>query len=204
MTTDEARARRLRVAVIGDGGIGPSHTKYELARELGALLIESGFAVVTGGLGGVMEAASRGARESSSWTPGSVVAILPGCDPADANAFADVVLPTGLDHVRNVLVAQADAVVAVGGGAGTLAEMAFGWIYQRPIVALRVEGWSGRLADQRLDERVRYPDIPEDRVYGADNAAQAVAIVRSVVRRYTRRHGGIRRRVAPGEGSERS
>jgi uncharacterized protein (TIGR00725 family) len=103
------------VAVIGDGGVAPGSSKYVLAREVGRILCERGFRIVTGGLGGVMEAASLGARESSAWTPGSVIALLPGFDPDQANPYADVVIPTGLDHLRNSLVAQADAVVAIGG-----------------------------------------------------------------------------------------
>ena len=129
------------------------------------------------------------------WPPGTGGALLPGFAPADANPFADTVLPTGLDHVRNALVAQSDAVIAVGGGAGTLAEMAFAWMYFRLIVALRVEGWSGRLADQRIDHRVRYPDIPDDRVYGVNNAVEALEAVARLVERYDRRHRGIARRT---------
>lgn len=142
-------SRPRTVAVIGDARVEPDSPKYTLARECGSLLVERGFRVVTGGLGGVMEAASRGARESPVWTPGSIVALLPGSDPDAANAWADVVLPTGLDNVRNAVIAQSDAVVAIGGGAGTLSEMAFAWIHYRLIVALRVDGWSGRLADER-------------------------------------------------------
>lgn len=186
--------RRRTVAVIGDGAIDESDPKYQLAREIGRRLVGAGFVVVTGGLGGVMEAASRGAREATGWAPGTVVALLPGFDGADANPFADTVLPTGLDHVRNALVAQSDAVIAVGGGAGTLAEMAFAWMYFRLVVALRVDGWSGRLADHRIDERVRYPDLPEDRVYGATDADEAVSLVSRLVGSYDRRHRGIARR----------
>ncbi len=194
MSAAEGAAPKRRVAVVGDGNLAETDPKYALAREIGRRLADAGFAVVTGGLGGVMEAASRGAREAAGWTPGTVVALLPGCDPADANPYADLVLPTGLDHVRNVLVAQSDAVIAVGGGAGTLAEMAFAWIYFRPIVGLRVEGWSGRLADQRIDERVRYPNLPEDRVYGASDAHEAVELVTRLVEKYGRRHRGIARK----------
>ena len=195
MTGGQGKAPgRRRVAVIGDGGVVEGDPKYLLAQEIGRRLVDAGFVVVTGGLGGVMEAASRGAREAAGWTPGTVVALLPGFDPADANPFADTVLPTGLDHVRNALVAQSDAVIAVGGGAGTLAEMAFAWMYFRLIVALRVDGWSGRLADQRVDARVRYPDIPDDQVYGVNNAGEALEVVVRLVDRYDRRHRGIARR----------
>ena len=184
--------RRQTVAVIGDRGVAEAAPKYQLARQLGALLCEHGYCVVTGGLGGIMEAASRGARESASWTPGSVIALLPGFDPEHANAYADIVIPTGLDHLRNSLVAQADAVIAIGGGAGTLTELGLAWMYRRLIIALRVDGWSGELADRRLDERVRYENIEDDRVFGADSAEEAVALVKQRLNAYTRRHTGIR------------
>lgn len=186
---------RLRtVAVIGDGVLAEDDPKYWVARAVGRGLVDAGFAVLTGGLGGVMEAASRGARESARWQRGAVIALLPGYDPTDANLYADTVLPTGLDHVRNALVVQADAVVAIGGGAGTLAEIALAWIYFRLVVALRVDGWSGRLADQRVDERIRYAEIPDDRVFGATDATEAVSTVAARIDSYGRRHHGVRRR----------
>lgn len=178
--------RRRTVAVIGDGDVPAGAPKYELARRIGALACERGFRLVTGGLDGIMEAASRGARESPAWTPGSVVALLPGFDPDDANAHADVVIPTGLGHLRNSLVAQSDAVVAIGGGAGTLTEIGLAWIYRRLIVALRVEGWSGELADRRIDARVRHDDISDDRVFGATDAEEAVEIVAQRIEAYAR------------------
>lgn len=186
-----ASTLRRSVAVIGDRGVSPGSPKYELAREVGALLCEHGFRVVTGGLGGVMEAASRGARESPAWTPGTVVALLPGFDPAHANPYADVVITTGLDHLRNALVAQADAVIAIGGGAGTLTEIGLAWIYRRLIVGMRVDGWSGELADRRVDGRVRYPEMEDDRVFGASDPCGAVEIVLDRISRYDRRHSSI-------------
>lgn len=186
-----APARRWSVAVIGDRGVPVGSLKYELAHELGGLLCERGYRVVTGGLGGVMEAASRGAREHAAWTPGTVVALLPGFDPDRANAYADIVIPTGLDHLRNALVAQADAVIAIGGGAGTLTEIGLAWMYHRLVIGLRVEGWSGELADRKIDQRVRYHAIPEDRVFAASSAIEAVSLVERWIEHYTRRHSGI-------------
>jgi uncharacterized protein (TIGR00725 family) len=175
--TRTSAGRRRTVAVIGDGEAVPGSHTYELARQIGGLLCERGFQVVTGGLAGIMEAASRGARESSAWTPGTVIALLPGSDRADANPYADVVVPTGMGHLRNSLVAQSDAVIAIGGGAGTLTEIALAWIYRRLIVALRIDGWSGQLADRRIDDRIRHEAIPDDRVFGASDAVEAVDIV---------------------------
>ena len=190
----ERHQRRRTVSVIGDGRLSPDDPRAHIARELGRLLIDHGFTLVTGGMGGVMEAACQGARESHAWTYGSVIALLPGWDPAAANEHADVLIPTGMDHLRNPLVAQSDAVIAVGGGAGTLTEMAFAWMYFRLVIGLRVRGWSGQLADQRIDDRVRYPEIEDDRVYGATTAEEAVFLVRDKLEQYTRRHHGIARR----------
>lgn len=187
-------ARRRIIAVAGDAAIAPGSTRYLLAEEVGRRLVDAGFRVLTGGLGGVMEAASSGARTAKGYHDGDVIALLPGRDPTEANAFADVVLPTGLDHARNVIVAMSDALIAIGGGAGTLTEIAHAWMEKRLIIALRTDGWSGRLADQRIDHRIRYPGIPDDRVYGADNAEQAVDAIVRLLPSYADRHHGVVRR----------
>jgi len=109
---------------------------------------------MTGGLGGVMQAASRGAKSSSSYQPGDTIAILPGTSAAAATPYADIVMPTGLGHHRNGIMGLADAVVAVGGGAGTLHEIAAAWGARRPIVVLQgVSGVSAALAGQLIDTR---------------------------------------------------
>jgi hypothetical protein len=88
---------------------------------VGRLVAERGAVVVCGGLGGTMEAACRGAKQAG----GTTVGILPGLDRSQANPFVDVALPTGLGEARNVLVVRAaDAVIAIGGGYGTLSEIA--------------------------------------------------------------------------------
>jgi uncharacterized protein (TIGR00725 family) len=108
------------VAVIGASA--PRPEDVEQAQAAGHRLAELGAIVVTGGRGGVMEAACRGAKEAGGLTVG----ILPGLDRSDANEFLDVSLPTGLGEMRDGLVARAaQAVVAVGGAWGTLAEIAF-------------------------------------------------------------------------------
>jgi uncharacterized protein (TIGR00725 family) len=76
---------------------------------------------MTGGLGGVMEAASRGARKGG----GTTIGLLPGADRSAANRYVDIAIPTGLGEARNALVVRAaDAVIAIGGAYGTLSEIA--------------------------------------------------------------------------------
>jgi uncharacterized protein (TIGR00725 family) len=172
------------VAVIGDGTAPEGSPPCALAERLGEALVDAGFRLLTGGLGGVMEAASRGGARSRAHGPGSILALLPGHDPDDANPHVDVALATGLGHGRNPLVAHAEAVIAIGGGAGTLSELAFAWIFRRLVIAFRIPGWSGRLAGTRIDDRVRFPTIPDDQVFGVDAPEEAVAILRGRLAQY--------------------
>jgi uncharacterized protein (TIGR00725 family) len=101
--------------------IGPGDEPTVVAAEVGRLLAERGATLICGGRGGAMEAACRGAKEADGLTVG----ILPGSDRSEANPFVDVVLPTGLGEARNALVVgAADVVIAIGGGYGTLSEIA--------------------------------------------------------------------------------
>lgn len=107
------------IAVIGASQ--PSPEQEQAAEDVGRGLGAAGCVVITGGLGGVMAAASRGAHEAGAL----VIGILPGTDRREANEWVRVALPTGLGDVRNALVARAaDAVIAVGGAYGTLSEIA--------------------------------------------------------------------------------
>lgn len=106
------------------------------AREVGSGLAEAGCTVVTGGLGGVMSAASQGAHDAG----GFVVGVLPGEDPAAANEHVDLAVPTGLGEGRNMLIVRmADVVVAVGGSWGTIAEVALARRRWTPVISLL--GW---------------------------------------------------------------
>lgn len=162
--------RRKVVAVIGNN-VAPAEVA-RAAEALGKGLVDAGYRIVSGGLGGVMEAASRGAHAAARYREGDVIGLLPGREGKDANAWVDVVVPTGLGYARNVLVvSMADAVVAVAGGAGTLTEIAMAWQLDKPIVALTVGGWSARLAGERIDERARAA------IVAADTPEAAVAAV---------------------------
>lgn len=123
------------VAVVGGGGVVAPQL-LSLAEEVGAQFARRGAVVVTGGLGGVMEAACRGARAAG----GTTLGILPGCDRGDANAFVDVAVATGMGELRNGLVVRcADALVAVGGEYGTLSEIALALKAGKPVAGL--ETW---------------------------------------------------------------
>ena len=125
-------SRAPQVAVSG-GGADPGPEALEAAREVGRRLAEAGATLVCGGLGGVMEAAARGAAQAG----GEVIGILPGTDPDDANEHCTRVVATGTGHARNLaVVASADAVIAIAGEWGTLSEIAFARRLERPVVTL--------------------------------------------------------------------
>jgi uncharacterized protein (TIGR00725 family) len=122
----------VQVAVIGSGAEHEGR-----AEEVGRLLAERGCTVVTGGLGSVMAAAARGAKSAG----GVTIGVLPGESRRDANEWLDHVVITGLGHARNLaVVASGDAVIAVGGRWGTLAEIGFANVLGRPVVILE-PGW---------------------------------------------------------------
>ena len=119
------------VAVVGPGDASPQ--ELQSAEDVGAGLAARGAVVVTGGLGGVMEAACRGARSRR----GRTVGLLPGEDRAAANGWVEIAIATGLGELRNGLVVRAaDGLVAVGGGHGTLSEVALALKLGRPVVGL--------------------------------------------------------------------
>ncbi|HEY7194226.1 MAG TPA: TIGR00725 family protein [Gemmatimonadales bacterium] len=119
------------IAVIGGGTCTADETA--LAEETGGLLARQGALVVCGGMGGVMEAVARGAKANG----GTTLGILPGADPAVANAYIDVPLATGLGEMRNFLIVRsAHALIAIGGGVGTLSEIALAQRIGKPVVGL--------------------------------------------------------------------
>ena len=122
----------LQVAVIGSGAEHESR-----AEQVGRLLAERGCTVVTGGRGSVMAAAARGAKSVG----GTTIGILPGETRAGVNEWIDYAVVTGVGHARNLaVVASGDAVIAIGGQWGTLAEIGFANVLGRPVVILE-PGW---------------------------------------------------------------
>lgn len=184
--------RRKIVSVIGNRSIEKDGLRYKIAFELGKALVDNGYRVQTGGLLGVMEAVMAGAHASEHYQEGDTIALVPSFDTETANEYADIVIPTGLDVMRNALVANAYAVVGIGGGAGTLCEYSFAWTFDRLLIAFEnTGGWSAKLANTRMDDDVRYPDVPDDRVYGVSEVQDAIKILNENIDKYTTRHKGI-------------
>ncbi|KUK45310.1 MAG: TIGR00725 family protein [Methanothrix sp.] len=147
----------MQVAVVGAGEY--EETRCNLAREVGRKIAEHGHVLITGGLGGVMEAASEGAREAG----GVTVGILPG-EKETANRYVSVSIGTGMGHGRNaVIVRSADAVIALPGLYGTLSEIA---------LALKMDKKVIDLGDWNVDGMLK-AESPEEAILLAEGKAEA-------------------------------
>src|SRR4051794_19068096 len=145
---------RAWIAIVGPGSTADA-ALLTAAEEAGAAVAEAGCGLVCGGLGGVMEAACRGARSRGGLTVG----LLPGTDRDAANGWVLVALPTGLGEARNALVVRAaDAVVAIGGGWGTLSEIALALKAGIPVVG--VGTWEPAIAGTPVEGVVEAGDAP--------------------------------------------
>jgi len=137
------------IAVVGTST--PSDEIYQLAYDVGHLLAEQGAIVVCGGGPGVMEAACKGAASAG----GTSIAFLPGRDQSEANAFVTIPIPTGMGEMRNALIVRAaDAVIAIGGGAGTLSEIGFAAKIKKRVIGLRTFSISLEGQDTQFIEAV--------------------------------------------------
>ena len=150
--------------------IGPSRASPEIAEaafQVGELIAGGGAILVCGGGAGAMEAACRGARSAG----GTTVGILPGPTREDANPFVDIAIPTGMGEARNALVVRAaDAVIAVGGGVGTLSEIGLALKMGRPVIGLRT--WEvAPTAEDAVEMAIERVESPE----AAARAALAAA-----------------------------
>lgn len=134
----KATSSKIYLAVVGPAR--PKDLILELAEETGVEVARAGAILLTGGMGGAMEAASRGAKRAG----GVTIGILPGATRRDANPFVDYSIPTGMGEMRNALLIRAcDGVIAVGGGVGTLSEIALALRLGKPLAGL--ETWQARV-----------------------------------------------------------
>lgn len=146
--------KKIRIGVIG--GSSPGKESRQQAFRVGRLIAEKGAILVCGGLGGVMEAASRGAKEAEGLTIG----ILPGNSLGDANISIDIPIATGMGYSRNSLVAMnSDVLIAIDGQYGTLSEIAFGCIYGKKVIGLGTWDIKGvtqvKSPEQAVDEALK-------------------------------------------------
>ncbi len=142
--------KRPIIAVIG--GRRTERPLLREAEEAGRLIAQKGAVLVCGGLGGVMEAASKGAKSEG----GITVGILPYNDSKKSNLYIDIPIATGLGIGRNVIIARtADALIAVGGEYGTLSEIAFALQMEKPVAGIKTWNIKGIISAENADDAVK-------------------------------------------------
>ncbi len=147
--------RKIQIAVVGYNKDKCTEQARILAYEVGKEVARAGAVLVCGGLGGVMESACKGSKENNGFTIG----IIPQDEFSFANGFCDVVICTGIGFARDFMIASsADGIIAIGGGVGTLIEMAAGYMIKKSIVVIAGSGGvADTYAGKYLDERNRVP-----------------------------------------------
>ena len=165
--------KRRQILVIGNNTNGCTPKHETVAYDVGAYVAKSDSVLVTGGLGGVMKAASHGAHDAG----GTVVGIIPQGDACMANEFCDIVIPTGMGYTRDYLNAlSADGVVVIGGGSGTLSETCASYMLKKPIVAIKGLGGSvDPYIDGYIDHRKNV------KIVGVDTAQEAVSTILELI-----------------------
>lgn len=142
------------------GGQHPPHEYLTMAEEVGSLIAKRGAVLICGGLGGVMEAACKGAKQAGGLTIG----VIPTMDKADANPYVDIIIATGLGTARNVVIVRsADALIAVDGSFGTLSEISHAFEQGKRVVSLG--SWD-----------MRKIDVPDELFHVARNPEEAVEV----------------------------
>jgi uncharacterized protein (TIGR00725 family) len=179
--------KRYQIGVIGPAGPEeykagkkPAKKVYKMSERVGKLLAEAGAIVVTGGKSGVMESAARGAKERGGLTVG----VVKGAQRFTSNAFTDIEVVSGMaadGFDEFLVVAMCDALIVLGGGAGTLEEIVIAYRNKKPIIAIEgTGGWAKKVAGTFLDERKRV------RVQTARDADDAVRKVLRSLRSRTK------------------
>ena len=175
--------RPTLITIIGKSAKDPNDPvppkALRMAEDVGRLIAERKGIVVTGGLSGVMEAVSRGAKGAG----GLVIGILPGFDKGDANEFVDIAITTGMGWMRNTLtVRAADAVIMISGGIGTLNELTVAYELKPTVILEGTGGWSSRIRDVAYDgKHLEEAKIAE--LHFAQTPEQAVELAFSLAAR---------------------
>ncbi|MGD1838982.1 MAG: TIGR00725 family protein [Nitrososphaeraceae archaeon] len=158
--------RKFQIAVIGYNENRCTKNARNVAFQVGQEIANSGSVLICGGLGGVMEAACKGAKENNGFTLG----IIPQDDFSYANEYCDIVICSGIGLARNFIVASsADGIIVVGGGVGTLNEVSVGYMRKKRIVVLKGSGgianeYAGKYLDERKRIRILSARTPKEAV----------------------------------------
>lgn len=144
-----------QVSVIGPNKSACTSEIYSLGLELGRELAQRNLTIITGGMEGLMEAVFKGAHSYDNYRQGTTVGIIPFLEKERANQYCDVIIPSGIGFARNqIVVSSGDIIIAIGGGAGTMSEIAFAWQFNKKVICYRgFGGWSEKLAGLDLDNR---------------------------------------------------
>ena len=161
--------KKIQILIVGNNDNGSTPDLEKVAYQTGMEVAKSEAVLITGGLGGVMKAACRGAKDGGGLTVG----IIPQNDPSFANEFCDIVIPSGIGLARDFLTAlSADGVIIIGGASGTLSETCAAYMYKRPIVAIKnTGGIAERYADQYLDHRQNV------KIIGVTSPKEAIKVI---------------------------
>jgi uncharacterized protein (TIGR00725 family) len=145
----------IKIGIIGPNDKMCSKELYDFGVQLGKQIATKDKTIVCGGLGGFMEAVCKGVKQSPGTFNGQTVGILPDEKADVANSYIDIAIPTGMGYARNIIIVRtADIIIAAGGGAGTLSEIAFAWQLEKKVLCITIfDGWAKELAGRNLDDR---------------------------------------------------
>ena len=143
------------IGIIGPNNNVCSKELYDFGVQIGQQIATKDRTIICGGHGGFMEAVCKGVKQTEYTFSGKTVGILPDVVAETANEYIDIAIPTGLGIARNIIIVRAsDIIIAGGGGAGTLSEIAFAWQIGKKVLCIELfDGWAKELAGRNLDIR---------------------------------------------------
>jgi len=151
-----------KIGIIGPNKSMCEQQLYDFGVQLGRKTATNTRTFVCGGLGGFMEAVCKGVKQSPDTFSGQTIGILPDVVTDSVNAYIDIPIATGQGIARNIIIINtADIIIAAGGGAGTLSEIAFAWQQKKTVLCVTLfDGWAKELAGRNLDNRASSLLIP--------------------------------------------
>ncbi|RED42914.1 hypothetical protein DFQ10_10799 [Winogradskyella eximia] len=161
----------IKIGIIGPNKSVCGNDLYDFGENLGKVIAKKDRVFLNGGAGGFMEAVCKGVKSSKETFDGQTIGILQGDNAEEANEFIDIAIPTGMGIARNmILVNSSDIIIAAGGGAGTLSELAFAWQKKKIVLCVtEFGGWSKELAGKNLDHRLKDLLIPVKTIEAIEN-----------------------------------